>query len=269
MSNMQVEKYVRVSAQALLYDKSPKVIDNLVDRQTIRYYPQTSRTANPNDQVVFEISSDSFADLPSFVLSFDLNFSGTSTSGETQIASALDIFEINEVYYNDVPCDRIINGGAWNNTFLNLACSRSWVDEEGSIMLGLNNQFTTKNSNPTNRRYVCPVALILPFFRINQYLPLVSNKLRITFTLASPERVITRTFVNNCTYSISNISLTGDIVVASPDHRKAVIDAMKMSTMRIPFLSYDCGNLSVVGTNENYLRINQNHSNALSLHMLY
>lgn len=267
--SMQVESYTKVPASRMLYSRSPVVLDSLSDRRPDRFFPVTGRTANPGDTVQFEISSDSFLDCLSSFLTFDLAFTGGTGH---EISGAYDIVSRVEIFYNDTLLERITEANAWANSFIAMTANQTWLQAEGSV-LGIKNQFLNNGvaaaADNGARRYILPLSLVSGFFRCPSYIPIVGNKLKVNIVLAQPKEVIIKSSSATATYALSNISLSADVVVANQKHRDAIIQAMRADTIRIPFTTYQTGSLQAYGSTENYLKISNNNSNALSLHLLY
>ena len=264
-SDFNVEKYVRVNSNGLLYHRSPQIIDSLVDRRCDRYFPVSGRTANPNDTVQFEISTDQFLDPLSAYLTFDLSF---NTTTNTLISCATDLIYRMEIFYNDTPLERITDANAWASAFLLMSANETYLKSEGSVM-GYTNQFVDNSAVNGARRYILPLSLVSGFFRCSNYIPIVGNKLKINVLLAPREQVISRTGLLTASYSLTNISLSADIVVASKSHRDKILQAINTDTLRIPFTSYQTGTYQVQPASDMYIKLSNNNTNALSVHMLY
>ena len=86
---------------ALLYSKSPKVIDAIQERQPSRFNPKGSSDGFlPGRMIEFEFMTDQFLDPASAVLCFDLDVAATDA-----ISNAADVIERLDILYNDVPLE--------------------------------------------------------------------------------------------------------------------------------------------------------------------
>lgn len=262
----EVGSYKRVSASKALYSKSPSVVDNITTRDVHRFYPQTSRSPVPSDTVVFEVSSDGLFDLQSGYLSFDLEFSG-ATASSCEIATTQDLVSKIEVHYNDQLVSKIDDVAAWSNTFSFLSCNKGWAESEGSV-IGLKNQIVDTDNNQGNSKYILPLCLVEPFFASSSFLPILGNKLRIQLVLSDAKKVIVKADNAAATYQVKNLSLAMDVVQTTEAHRQKIIQMMKGEGIRFPYVSYQTSKVQAFG-NMNNLRISNNNSNALSLHLLY
>lgn len=263
MSDMSVEKFVKVPVARMLYNRSPVVQESLVDRRPDRFFSLNGRNAEAGSTLSFEISSDAFYDPLSATLNFKLT---TTDSGE--ISNAVDVVSQISIFYNDTLLERISQCNSHTNSFLFLTANQTYLNSEADVMLGNTNQFHTSSNNGT-RYYSVPLSLVSGFHRTGYYIPLVGNKLKIEILLEQSNKVVSKATATTATYSLSDISLTADIVVSSQKHRDAVIQAMREDSIRIPFTSLTTGILQGFPSTENYLKISCNNSNNLSLFLLY
>jgi hypothetical protein len=267
----EVGSYKRVSASKLLYSKSPNVVDNITRRDIHRWHSQTSRSPVPNDTVVFELSSDGFFDLQSAYLSFDIEFTSSEAEFDpatVEIATTQDLIGKWECHYNDQLLSKIDDASAWSNTFTFLSANKTWAESEGSV-LGLKNQIVDTGVNKGNRKHILPLCLVDPLFASSAFLPILSNKLRIQCVLNDAKKVIIKANKASATYQIKNLSLCMDVIQSTDAHRQKIIQMMKSGEgLRFPYVSYQTSKVQAFGAMNN-LRISNNNSNALSIHLLY
>jgi hypothetical protein len=268
-------KTVPKEVSALLFSKNPKVIDSIQERQPSRFNPRGNRTGlNPGDTIEFEFTSDQFVDVSSALLCFDLNIAATDS-----ICNAADVIERISIYYNDVLLEQISDANAWSNALLAYSAHRNWCQSEGKMILGLTNQV---NSNAPStaagtvngaRAYAVPLGLVSGLFRMKNYLPLLGNKLRVSILLAPAKDVINYTTAAvpaTQTYSLNKISILMDTIVCTQGYASTIRAAMNTSEgLRLPFTSLQMNSLTVGSGTNQYLRIPNNLSNAMSLFMLY
>jgi len=208
--------------EQLLYQRSPKLLSFLKERRPIRTYPLGSSTYSSGQVLEFQITSDTLVDLQTAVLNFDISF-GT---GGSQISNAVDVIESARVYYNDVMLEQVDQASAINNLFLAASASYTWCQSEGDAYLGLTSQYFQSSSN-TARSYSVPLTLVMGLFRsASSFLPLVGNRLRLSFTLAKDAQVISKSSNASDTYTLSKLSLTYDEILVESRFRKSIMDAM-------------------------------------------
>jgi hypothetical protein len=270
--------YSKMDHPQLLYNGAPKLIEAVLERRPIRYQPK-NRTVNPGDIIDFDITSDQFADLGSAVLHFDLalNVAAGTTDTGARIHNALDIIKQIEVFYNDQSCERVLDANVWANTFLSYSATRDWANSEGGALLGLHNQGTasaavsgTSNTHNGIRSYAVPLAYVSGFFRMKPFLPLVNNKLRLALLTEAVAQVIGLQSTAIGGYQLTNTSLVMDMIVVDRSYSQAVQKAMLSEDgFRIPYTSFQTAHATVTGTTDNYIRVSNNNSNALSLFILH
>ena len=279
-------EYSKATVDSLLYHRYPKLLDSIVERRTDRAYPRTGQNATytANSTIEFDMTSDQFIDLPTAVLHFTLSVTGGQTiasggglpevkSDEVnalcKVANATDVMNRFECYYNDSTVERqSSDASAWANVFLAYSANKSYLEHEGSVLLGLSNQVV--NADRGAGTYSVPLALVSGFFRMKYYLPMLGNRMRINIGLADDHFVLSKRAQSSCVYNITNVSLSYDTVIVQPQYRSEVIKAMASGEgFRIPYTSYllNVNNPSQAGT-QNF-KISNNLSNALSLHMIY
>ena len=277
-------EYKSKTVDNLLYHVSPKIIDSIAERKVIRAKPRGKYSGyGAAEPMEFEISNDQFIDLPSVVLHFELN-STNSNGGNDQIANAADFCDQMSVYYNEVTVEQVRDTNAWMNAFLSYSANRTYMQGEATTLLGVRNQIvqTVGNSTVTDGtspgfKYSVPLALLSGFFRCKFFLPILGNRLR--FRMVLPNNVVdmlTSVSADNtgaitgASYTLNNISITYDMLVIQPAYRSAVIEAMKSEQgFRIPFTSYQTGQLGCAAATSQYLKISHDLSNAMSLFLLH
>lgn len=266
---MSIVEYNQVQAPELLFSKNPNVLPSIVERRAERFHPRGSRSSiTPGSTIEFEITHDQFLDLQSAGISLTLDLQGAVGAA---ISNICDVIDRIEVFYNDSIVDRIQDVAAWSNTYIAFSANADYANSEGSALLGLTNQFITTNPNNGDRQYIIPMALISPVFMMSNYLPLLSNKLRISILLQNNTKAVISKFTTSDTYVLNNVSLMMDTIIVTREYRDKIIQAMQTDNgFRIPFTSWTTGRMSVVGTGTSQqLQISNNHTNALSLHLLY
>lgn len=260
----EVKSYV---PDSLLFSRSPKILSYIKERRPQRVFPNGKTSSWSQQQVIdFEIRSDSLIDLQSAVLNFDIEF---DLSNNSRISNALDCVESLRIFYGDTQCEEILNCNDFSNLFLNYSSNETYLKSEGATYLGLTNQFVTA-SNSGARSYAVPLTLISGFFRSSQsLLPVFGNRIRISLTLASNDKVVSFPADDNEGYKLNNVSVTFDDIVVSEKFRKMVMDAMMSEVgIRIPYTSMTNQTLNIGPVSTFYGRLQFNLSNVLSLHCL-
>lgn len=269
-------QYSKSYDQSLLYSKSPKFLEAITERRVMRELPRTGAgTVKAGGQITFEVSNDSFEDLQSFYVNFDLAIKKTiddSATTTAAVSNVVDVIESIQVYYNEQLVDDIKNANSWSNVFVAFGATRGYMNSEGKALLGLTNQFTTAQAVSASngaRSYAIPLALVSGFCRSKQYLPILGNKLRIVITLAQNGDVIS--FKHEADYyQLSNVSLTHDMILTSSKYREDILRAMATEQgIRIPYTAYQTGQLSVNASTTQNIKITNSNSNSLSLHLLH
>jgi hypothetical protein len=272
--------YEEKPASQLIYNKFPKLVKSIDSRQTDKYNPRGPKDGiTPNTTVEFDILGSQLLDLETFHLEFSIEITGgdenKSENSDCRIANALDVVSRFEVFYNDVSCNTSDHTNYWNNAMLMYTANRSYFLGDGPIALGLCQQATGAPRgdahDPTGgRRYIVPLSLVDPFFgSIHQFLPLMGNRLRIRFTLAPVEEVISLRKVNTNTYVINNLCIRGDTVIPKKEYRQEIENQMTSADgLRLAYLGYSTHQHNLAASDKNYIRQTYNLSNALSLHMM-
>lgn len=261
--NTKVGEYI---PSELLYQKNPKILSYLKERRPVRVYPTSTSDYRAGQLLEFEIRSDNFIDVQCAMLNFHLSFPTPST----KIANALDVIQSARVFYNDIQLESIENANSINNLFLAYNASRTWAESEGDVYLGLDTQYASTSRPSGTGDYSIPLALVLGLFRsLSSYLPVMGNRLRLSFTLAPDAQVISRCVNTTDTYSMSKISLVYDEIITESRFRKGVMDAMSSTEgLRLPFTSCIQQTLNLGTSNSFFGKLTFNLSNVLSLHML-
>jgi hypothetical protein len=276
-NKMSTSPYVQKDVSALLYTKNPKAINSITDRKPNRINPKRARSGvAPGDPIEFEFTSDAFIDLASASLCFDLAITGV-TGTTNSICNAADVVSRISIFYNDVLCEQINESNSWCNTLLAYSATRSWCGSEGDAILGLSNQVNQALPGAASngaRSYCVPIGLLSGFFRMANYLPLLGNKLRVSFQVASkPSDVVNftdNTVPGGIGFQLNNISVMIDSVIVQREYRDKILEVMASENgLRIPFSSLQTGKLTPSNSTSQQLRIPNNLSNALSLFMLY
>lgn len=266
---MAVE-YQEKAVSSLLFNTTPSLIKSISHRITETYYPRGPRSGyKTGESVEFDMVCDQCVDLQSFSLQFKLIVEGT-TPNNARISNAADVIKKIEVFYNDVVLSEPQDVNVWHNAFLFHNANESWMKTDGQIYMGLNNQFVTHDVQANARVLSVPLNLVAPIFAINNYLPIMGNKLRVRITLAPVNEVISKKGHADNVYRLDEIVIQGDTVVLKTDYRNEIIDAMKSEKgFMISYVDYSTHKHSAVASTNQYIRQNWNLSNALSLHLLH
>jgi len=271
----EIEKpFITKQVSSLLYNRLPALVDAVKYRQIEVTNPKGKTSGYvAGDSIELEIGHDQFEDLATSCLFFDM---AIATGTTPYIANAADIIQRVEIKYNDVVIESFDHANYWCNAFLAYTANKSWVETEGTAMLGLGNQIvesksgarTRDNGTSVHMNYCVPLALIIPFFRNHYFLPLLSNRLKISFLLAPNLEVVSCATDYQGVYTLNNVYLIHDMIVVNDKYRDKVREAMQGLGIRIPFTSYDTHTLTLTGDTTNNLVLYHNLSNAISLHML-
>lgn len=269
--------YSKTFDQSLLYSTSPKFLEAITERRAMREIPRSgSNNVKAGSQITIEISNDAFIDPQTCNLVFDLGLlasGGASASTTSAIANATDVIQAIQIYYNEQLVDDIKDANSWSNIFILNGCNVAYVNSEANALMGMTNQFssvTTVNASNKARTYSVPLCLVSGFMRARQYIPLLGNKIRIVITVASNIDVISFLGVAGDYYVLSNVNLLYDSILTSSKYREDILNAMATpSGIRIPYTSYQTGELSVVASTVQNLKITNSNSNSLSLHILH
>ena len=271
----EIEKpFITAQVNPLLYNRLPALVEAVKYRsiETVQPRGKTSGYV-AGDNLEFEISHDQFADLSTACLFFDMSI---ATGTAHAICNAADVIQRVEIKYNDVVVESFDHANYWCNAFLAYTATKDWVETEGTAMLGISNQIvdsacaarTRDNTTALHMNYCIPLGLVCPFFRNHYYIPLMSNRLKISFLLAPNLEVVSKASSFQGVYTLNTVSMIYDMIVVQDKYRDKVREAMQGSGIRIPFTSYDTHSLTLTGAATNNLVLYHNLSNAISLHML-
>ena len=262
------EQYSKKVPQSLLFHKDTKLLDAIVERRSTRYQPQGQRSGyTALQQLEFQLKDDQMLDLSTACVNFTLNVSGTS-SANAIISNAANVFKTLNIYFNDILVESINQDcNSWTNAFMAYTVNKSYYDVEGNALMGITNQVV--ESNQSSRKYTVPLVFLSGFMRMKQHFPLLSNTLRISFDLAPVKDVISKPGNIDNIYTLNDVSLQCDSIITTNEYRSALLQVINSPKgLKIPYTSIQSSRTALENSTDNYVKLNFNLSNALSLFML-
>lgn len=265
---MQTTSYSEAVQSNLLYQKTPKVVKAIKERQSaVEYYPRGARGGYvANNVMEFDLKSDMTLDLNTVFLEFKLAITAT-TIGNVEIANALDFIKEIAVYYNDTELLRTPQCSFWANQFLNYSANKSFLEGDMSIYTGSKSQFISVDNVGAlqNRVFAIPLGMLASFFNSPVLLPVFGNTLRIKLTLAPVVEAISRVSAVGDTYTLNEVKITADTVVLKSDYAKELMSQMQSGTIRMSYVALETGRLNLTASTVNNLKYLFNMSNLLSV----
>ena len=271
--NTQTIEWNTKPVDRLTFHSSPTLISSIEMRETTKVTPKTQS----NQKIEFELNHETLIDLSTATLDAVITMTNDNTSANVYLANAIDIIEQISVFYNEVELEQIHNANVWSNVLTAYTGNDSWALTEANMVLGLVTPFgddpVVVNSFAGSRAYSIPLSLVCGICRAPNFIPLFGNKLRFVINLAKVDQVISYygAAKTNPKYELSDTVLTVDLVKVHEETRMKIWSAMQSDTgMRIPYttLATSAHNIAGTGDTQN-LRISHNHSNNLSLFILY
>lgn len=265
---MQTTSYSEAVQSNLLYQKTPKVVKAIKERQSaVEYYPRGARGGYvANNVMEFDLKSDMCLDLNTVFLEFKLAITAT-TIANVEIANALDFIKEIAVYYNDTELLRTPQCSFWSNQFLNYSANKSFLEGDMSIYTGSKSQFIGVDNVGAlqNRVFAIPLGMLASFFNSPVLLPVFGNTLRIKLTLAPVVEAISRVSAVGDTYTLNEVKITADTVVLKSDYAKELMSQMQSGTIRMSYVALETGRLNLTASTVNNLKYLFNMSNLLSV----
>lgn len=263
---MQTTQYSEAVQSNLLYQKTPKVVKAIKERQSaVEYYPRGARGGyGPNNTIEVDVKSDMTLDLNTAFLEFRSVISG-ATPADVEIATALDFIKEIAVYYNDTELLRTPSCSFWTNQFLLYNANEAFLKGDLSIYAGCDNQFIDRVCKPHNRSFSLPLGALAQFFNSPVLLPMFGNTLRLKFTLAPINEALSLIKNVNNSYTLESVKVCADTVVLKSDYAKELMSQMQSGTIRMSYVAVETGRLNLVASTTNNLKYLFNMSNLLSV----
>lgn len=212
-------------------------INSVINNRTTRRFNPINGTngySGRNQKTIeFNISHNELFDLSTMVVSFNYT-KPTNGRCEDMISS---LFGTVEVYLADRLIERIEHYGLWKNAIIYASANDSFYQRELNAMSGAG--FTEPLPSGD---YVVSLDL-LGITKVGQYLPLLSNNLRIKITLARPEDSHSRTGAGGdevADYQMNNVNILCDTVDVMDGYRANLMRAIASDEgITIPIQTFD------------------------------
>jgi hypothetical protein len=271
MTDTQTVKLER----GLLYPTKPSVINSILERRQDRILPITYQNLTPGQIIEFTISNDQVIDLQTVVLNLQYtnvdNAGATvATAGKGYLNSATDLISNITVSYNDKIVEQFNNANYWTNTYLYHYANPGFFQGDGSALMGTCPfKYYSVHPKLKNTYVSIPMCIISPFFRMQQFLPLMGAKLRVQVTLAPARDVLSEPASATDTYKISDSSVLFDTVLLQDAYLAGIKSAISgPKGILLPYCSFLTNEMQATATTTNIIRWTHNTSNAISVHVL-
>lgn len=262
---MQSSQYTEAVQSGLLFQKTPKVIKSIKERQNVEYFPRGARGGyGPNSILEVDIKSDMCLDLNTAFLHFQVATDGTSKAN-ARIATVIDCLHEFSAFYNDTELFRTDNANFWCNQFLLNTANKTYLEGDLSVYAGYGNQFLNKFINPDTKYFAIPLGLLAQFFNQPSFLPAFGNTLRCRFSIAPVVEFLSLVGNADNTFVLNDVKITCDTVVLKSDYAKALMDSMQNGVIRMPYVAVETGRMNLAGSDKNNLKYLFNFSNLLSV----
>jgi hypothetical protein len=262
---MQSSQYTEAVQSGLLFQKTPKVIKSIKERQNVEYFPRGARGGYKQNNIIeVDIKSDMCLDLNTAFLQFTVKVEGTNPEN-ARIATAIDFINEVSAFYNDTELFRTGNNNFWTNHFLLHTANKTFLEGDLSVYAGYGNQFINKFVSPNGKSFAIPLGLLDQFFNQQSFLPAFGNTLRLRFSLAPVVEVLSLVGNANNVYELNDVKVTCDTVVLKSDYAKALMDTMQNGVIRMPYVAIETGRMNLAANTVNNLKYLFNFSNLLSV----